>query len=65
MTLERQRGILVFTCDECGVDADVKLHDFKQAFAEIKSEGWVARMNKGTGQWEHFCEVCKNDYGKS
>jgi len=60
MSLERERGILIFTCDACGDDADVRLHDFKQAFAKIKEEGWVARKSKTSDSWFHYCPDCKD-----
>lgn len=59
MSVERVCGIINFHCDGCDSWLDTGKHDFKQALADAKIDGWVARMNKGTGQWEHFCEVCK------
>lgn len=57
MTINRDHGLVMFECDDCGEVFDSEIHDFSEAWQAAKEEGWVAA--KLGGKWEHFCPECK------
>lgn len=57
MTIARQRGKIVFQCDDCGAEYDTLTDDFRDGLDDAKSDGWVARLVDG--EWQHFCPDCK------
>lgn len=63
MTIERDHynGPITFTCDGPSCDEIDETHCefFNGAHAKMKAHGWVSRLDEGTGEWQHFCRVCK------
>jgi hypothetical protein len=55
--LDRQKGNVVFQCDECGAVLDTNTSDFASARNLLKRERWVTE--KDGDVWEHFCPDCK------
>lgn len=56
MALERERGLIVFTCDECGEVEETETRDFEEAREHIRAEGW--RTSKVGDEWVHKCRGC-------
>lgn len=55
MSIERQRGICVPTCDRCGAELPGEF-DFYDAVSAKKDAGWKSR--KVNGEWEDICDEC-------
>ena len=58
MTAIRQRGKIVFLCDDCGAEYNTMTDDFRDGLEDAKSDGWVVRQSPA-GEWQHFCPDCK------
>jgi hypothetical protein len=59
MSIDRVKGKIAFTCDDCGDGYETGSSDFYEALDEAKSEGWAAVKDNDTGEWKHFCKDCK------
>ena len=59
MTVDRQKGKIVFVCDGCGDGLDTDTADFQDAKAHLKTEDWGHAQDEGV--WKHFCPGCKAD----
>lgn len=57
--LDRQKGDVIFMCDECGEVMDSGTSDFDSALNLLKRERW--QIKKIEGEWEHRCPNCKSD----
>jgi hypothetical protein len=57
MSVERVKGELVFTCDECDDTLETGTDEFAEGLQELKDAGW------GTGRtgttWVHRCPTCQ------
>lgn len=60
MTIERQHGELVMTCDECGTEFCGGCEDdFARFVQDAKREGW--KVLKEGDEWLHNCPECRSD----
>jgi hypothetical protein len=57
MTIHRDKGKVVFECDECGEDYNAQESVFDEAWQAAKADGWVSY--KLGSEWHHFCPDCK------
>lgn len=57
--LRRERGKIVFECDDCGEIMDSGTADFADALEELRKEGW--RPVQREGVWEHMCSDCQSE----
>lgn len=47
-------------CDGCGkLLENYGDQDFYGTIEEAKSQGWLVRKNRDSGEWEHFCTKCR------
>lgn len=63
MTIERQYGKLIFTCDvgtgsRCDEQIETGLEDFIEALAVTREAGWGSVPYDGGRGWMHFCGNC-------
>ena len=56
MTVDRQHGKMVFSCDSCSETIEPDDSTWAEAWSQVKAEGWTARQI--VGEWMHFCEKC-------
>lgn len=61
MSVDRQYGKVVFTCDECGDDLETGEGDFLAALQFMKEEGWQTVRNADDTEWVHICNECDKD----
>lgn len=61
MSLERQHGKIIFTCDDgkCHESLDTDTRNFDEALEMLKSEEWKTYKNKD-GSYTHICPTCDN-----
>ena len=59
MTIDRQKGDLIFECDGCGEVFESNTSDFNSAFNMAKRAGWRAR--KINDVWSHYCDCCQEE----
>lgn len=60
MSVERYKGDIVFTCDECNSEElDSNTKDFSEALEVLKMNGWTY-LQEG-GEWKHICPDCNPD----
>lgn len=57
MTMDRQKGQIVFMCDECDTIIETVTRDFDEARAYLRANGWQAHTEDGE-TWTHTCESC-------
>jgi ribosomal protein L37AE/L43A len=61
MTVERFRGKVIFSCNECGDQFETEETDWNTALAVFQNdpvgEQWETINDNGT--WEHYCKDCK------
>jgi len=57
VTIRRNRGGIVFVCDECGAEHPAFTTDFHDALDDFRDDGNVVR-NEG-GEWKHYCKGCE------
>lgn len=62
MTVERQYGKIIFTCDveqsaRCEEQIETGETDFTAALAEAKQDGWTVHR-KADGGYMHCCPRC-------
>ena len=60
MSIEKQKGKIILTCDECAdtydeYDAD----DFKQMIKDAKTDDWKIFRDDDTDEWLHWCPNCQ------
>lgn len=55
--LDRQKGNIIWQCDECNETLDTGTSDFDAAKNLLKRERWA--VEKVDDTWEHFCPDCK------
>lgn len=55
MSVDRQRGELIFICDACGEVVEMG-SDFDRAWAALAADGWIAI--KATAGCDHLCPAC-------
>ena len=53
--LEREKGRVVVTCDNCGDGFEA--NDFYEAKEQMDEEGW--KYWKEADVWNHLCGACK------
>lgn len=58
MTLSRDRGLIVFECDECGDTEETETRDFAEAREHIRAEGWTTQ--RSGDDWLHVCRGCSS-----
>lgn len=56
MSIHRENGELVASCDDCGHEYYGGTLDFSDFIRELKNEEW--RIVKDGDQWRHFCTDC-------
>ncbi len=56
MTMDRQKGDIVFECDGCGKVLETETADFDSAMNLLRRNRWKA-VKVGAG-WEHRCDEC-------
>jgi hypothetical protein len=59
MTVDRQKGKIVFVCDGCGDGATTDTDDWEEARAVLRQEEWATAKDGDT--WKHFCADCKGN----
>lgn len=57
MTIRRNRGGIVFVCDECGDEHPSFTNDFHDALDDFKDDGNAVRNEDG--EWKHYCKGCE------
>lgn len=60
--MDRQKGTIIFECDECGETFDAETTELELANLKRRGAGWnaVNAAPKGqTPKWEHRCPSCK------
>lgn len=57
MSMERVKGEIVFTCDECDDVLETETDDFEQALAELREADWKP-VSTDEG-WIHLCDLCR------
>lgn len=63
MTIERQYGKIIFTCDvensaQCEEQVETGKTGFVAALQAMKEEGWTPFSLDGT-TWQHCCSECE------
>jgi Fe2+ or Zn2+ uptake regulation protein len=57
MSFEENPESFLWTCDVCGLVADLPPHDFWRALSELKARRWqITRTEDG---WQHLCSRCR------
>lgn len=61
MSIERQKGRIIWVCDACGDHLETDTSDFQEAREAMRAEGWFSRLNPDD-DWEHYCNdrVCRD-----
>lgn len=59
MSLDRQHGNIIFSCDSCGETREAGSDDFTDAWNAAKGDGWKAQ--KIGKDWVHACPACEVD----
>lgn len=59
MSIDRQKGDIIFECDACGETFETNQADFNTGFGMIKRAGWRARKIKDV--WSHYCDCCEDE----
>ena len=58
--IEKYGTEIEFVCDECGeTHGPHEGHEFHDALAEAKSEGWTVFKEPTFGLWQHRCPACR------
>lgn len=57
MAIEREKGNIIFVCNDCGERCETEVDDFKEALEILKDEGW--KYEKIDNEWEHLCPQCR------
>lgn len=60
MSIERYRGDVCLSCDDCG-DATEWEDDFLDLIDGAKGEGW-AIVRDDAGEWTHYCPDCRRAF---
>jgi hypothetical protein len=59
--IARDRGDIVFQCDDCGELLETLTGNFGAARNLMKREGWCSiRLQVEGEDWSHFCSKCKD-----
>lgn len=58
MSIDRQYGKVVFTCDECDDTLETDMRDFGEALRAVKDAGWFAHRDDDDMEWVHVCPDC-------
>lgn len=53
MSFTRDRGIIIFECNNCGNTLDSETKDFDEALYALKTDGW--RFDKSGKEYKHYC----------
>ena len=56
MSIEREYGVYVLTCDTC--DVSETFEAFQDALSYVFSEGW-RRSRDDNGGWQNICPTCR------
>lgn len=60
--IERQYGMVVFICDECGDEYVTNERDLDRALSRMQDDergcDWVHMQDDHSGEWVHYCEDC-------
>jgi len=57
MSITRDRGMVVFECDECYATIETGTYDFAAARQELVEKRWTSE--KVGADWWHSCKDCK------
>ena len=57
MSITRDRGMVVFQCDECREILETETYEFFVAREEMMRKGWKAE--KFCADWRHICPDCQ------
>lgn len=57
MSLDRIKGDIVWTCDECDDTLETSTDDFAEARNDLRAAGWAT--TKEGEDWVHKCPDCK------
>lgn len=57
--LHRQKGQIIFECNECGETLDTGTGDFDAAKAKLDAEEWKASKEPNMAEWDHTCPDCQ------
>jgi hypothetical protein len=58
MSVDRQYGRVVFTCDRCDDSFETPETNFYEALNRIKEEGWFITRDDDDTEWIHICKDC-------
>jgi uncharacterized protein YycO len=56
VSIERDDGVYVAICDDCGDTEDFNLDDFSDVVDAMKERGWKSK--KIDNEWENHCPDC-------
>lgn len=63
MTIDKQHGRYVASCDTCGEEitgsGDLSAAAFDEIVSEVRSEGWRFDKKIRGGTYEHYCPKCR------
>jgi hypothetical protein len=57
MTIDRQHGKLILSCDSCDAAYEGNSAEWNEVWPEAKAEGWKAK--KIGKDWVHACPDCE------
>lgn len=63
MSVERQYGDIIFTCNTCDDTLETGTSNFDAALSALRQAGWYASKKGDT--WIHVCHDCKNSKRQS
>jgi hypothetical protein len=56
MTVDRQKGNIIFECDACNETLETNTSNWDAAMNMLRHGGWKAR--KEDEEWVHYCDKC-------
>jgi hypothetical protein len=59
VTVDRQKGDIIFLCDGCPDDLETNTANWDSARNFLRRENWATA--KDGDEWKHFCPDCKGD----
>jgi hypothetical protein len=58
--IKREKGNVVFHCDNCSEYFTLDTDDFNETLAALKEEKWKYQKEKDGG-WSHYCPECNKE----
>lgn len=62
MTIDRQHGLIIISCDACDATEESERHaTFQPFWASLRELGWRSKeipKTRAQSDWEHYCPKC-------